>query len=119
MDGAKKLKEFAKGTIIEIIAKNGDFTCAAMLFASWVRYMTGINEQGETFDINDPMKDTFTPLAKAVNEANGFDPVSITKECLGDEIAGHAGFIKAVQECLVSLNKNGAKQTLTDYHNKV
>jgi mannitol-1-phosphate/altronate dehydrogenase len=96
MDGAKKLKEFAKGTIEELIAKDSDFTCAAMLFASWIKYMTGINEQGKTFEINDPMKDTFTPLAQAVNESNGYDPVSVTKECLGDEIASNAAFNEAV-----------------------
>jgi len=44
MDGAKKLKEFVGGVIAAIIEKNGDFTCAAMLVASWIRYMTGKDE---------------------------------------------------------------------------
>ena len=96
MDGAKKIKEFVKGTIEAIIAKNGDFTCTAMLFASWIKYMTGVTEKGETYEINDPAKDVFTPLAQAINDSNGYDPVIITKECFGDEIAGNAAFVKAV-----------------------
>jgi hypothetical protein len=45
------LKEFVGGSISEIIAKNGDFTCAAMLFASWIKVMTGVDEKGVEFNI--------------------------------------------------------------------
>lgn len=63
MDGAKKLKEFVSGVIAAIIDKNGDYTCAAMLVASWIRYSTGKDESGKEIDINDPSKDIFVPLA--------------------------------------------------------
>jgi mannitol 2-dehydrogenase len=115
MDGAKKLKEFVGGTISEIIAKNGDYTCAAMLFASWIRIMTGVDEKGEAFTINDGAQDTITPLAKNVTESNGYDPKAVTLETFGPALAENAEFNKCVADCLASLYKNGAKTTLTNY----
>ena len=115
MDGAKKLKEFVGGTIREIIAKNGDYTCAAMLFASWIRIMTGVDEKGEVAIINDGAQDVITPLAKNVNEANGYDPKAVTLETFGEDLAENAEFNKCTADCLASLYKNGAKVTLTNY----
>lgn len=46
-DGAKKIKEFVAGTIRDLVAKNADTNFISMLLASWFRYMTGINEQGQ------------------------------------------------------------------------
>lgn len=82
---------------MELIAKKSDFTCAAMLIASWIKYNTGVNEAGEEVEINDPAKDVMGPLAKAINEANDYDPSSIVKECLGEEIGNNPEFNKAVQ----------------------
>lgn len=53
-DGAKKMKEFVSGTLRDVVAKDGDTKFISMLLASWIRYMTAVNEQGLDFNINDP-----------------------------------------------------------------
>ena len=118
MDGAKKLKEFVGGAILEIIAKNGDFTAAAMLFASWIRVCTGVDEQGVEFKINDPAADVICPLAKNVTKENGYDVKAISLETFGEQIANHAEFNKCASDCVASLYEHGAKKTLSNYLSK-
>ena len=86
-DGAKKIKEFVAGTIRDIVAKKGETNYISMLLASWIRYMTAVNEQGVEFSINDPEKDKFTPLAKKIGEETNYDPTEIMMESLGKDIA--------------------------------
>ena len=54
MDGTNKMKEFAAGTIKILMEKGTSSHCAAMLVASWIRYIKGVDEQGEVIRIEDP-----------------------------------------------------------------
>ena len=81
-DGAKKMKEFVAGTIRDVVTKRGDTKFISMLLASWIRYMTGINEQGIEFTIYDPEKEKFTALAKNIENYN-YDPTEIMVETFG------------------------------------
>jgi mannitol-1-phosphate/altronate dehydrogenase len=61
-----------------------------MLVASWIRYMTAVDEKGLEFSINDPEKDKFTPLAKKIGVENNYDPTEIMVETFGQDIADNA-----------------------------
>lgn len=60
------MQEFVAGTIRIVVEKQGETKFISMLLASWIRYMTGINEQGIEYNINDPEKEKFTPMAKKI-----------------------------------------------------
>jgi len=51
MDGAKKIKEFVADTIRDVIKKDGELKFISALLASWIRYMKGVDEQGNSFEI--------------------------------------------------------------------
>lgn len=113
MDGAKKMKEFVAGTIRDVVSKDGETKFLSMLMASWIRYMTAIDESGNSFDINDPEKDKFTPLAKKINVENNFDPSEMMSATFGKDIAENVNIKQEVSDCLRLLSTIGARETLS------
>jgi len=75
--------------------------------------MTAVNEQGASFEINDPEKDKFTPLARKISQENGYNPTEIMLESLGQDIAENEEINKEVSECLKLLQTIGARETLS------
>lgn len=113
MDGAKKMKEFVAGTIRDVVARGGETKFISMLLASWIRYMTAVDEHGLNFDINDPEKDKFTPLAKKIGVENNFDPTEIMLETFGEDITSNENIKREVSDCLKLLQTIGARETLS------
>ena len=113
MDGTKKMKEFVAGTIRDVVSKGGETNFLSMLLASWIRYMTGIDESNVKFEISDPEEKKFTPLAIKINAENNFDPTEIMMETFGADIAENLKIKKEVSDCLRMLSTIGAKETLS------
>ncbi len=53
-DGAAKIVVFHSRTIIELIARDGDLKREAFLFASFARYLRGLDDLGNAFPVNEP-----------------------------------------------------------------
>lgn len=77
--------------------------------------MTGVDEKGVEFNIQDPQKDVITPLAKNVTKENGYNVKAVTLETFGEAIAEHEGFNKCASEYVAKLYDIGARETLKVY----
>ncbi|MBV8416464.1 MAG: mannitol dehydrogenase family protein [Verrucomicrobia bacterium] len=53
-DGAAKIVVFHSRTITELISRGGDLTREAFLFASFARYLRGLDDLGKPFPVNEP-----------------------------------------------------------------
>ena len=63
-----------------------DLKLIPLVFAGWIRYLMGIDDQGETFDLSpDPLLDTLIPLASKLSLEEDVDIEKIVEELLRNE----------------------------------
>jgi fructuronate reductase len=114
MDGTQKLPQRLLGTIRDRLAAGQSFTRLALGVAAWMRYVTGIDEQGGPIEVKDPLAAELRQLADA---ANG-DPARLADNLLtvtavfGNDLPANAAFREAVTSHLASLYARGAAATV-------
>ena len=81
MDGSQKLPQRLLGTVRDRLAAGQPIACLALGIAAWMRYVTGIDEQGEPIDVRDPLAET---LRNQAREADA-DPTLLAAGLLGVE----------------------------------
>jgi fructuronate reductase len=114
MDGSQKLPQRLLGTIINRSESGKSFTRLALGVAAWMRYVTGIDEQGNPIEVKDPLAARLRTIADdagrdATKLAEGL--LSVT-EIFGTRVPDLPGFRDEVTAHLTSLFANGAQATL-------
>jgi fructuronate reductase len=114
MDGSQKLPQRLLGTIRDRLAAAQPFSRLALGVAAWMRYVTGIDEQGNPIDVKDP----HATRLRAIADAAGRDAARLADGLLGvTEIFGHdlpanPTFRAVVSAHLASLFEKGALATV-------
>jgi mannitol 2-dehydrogenase len=82
---------------------------SAATVASWARYAEGVDEQGESIDVQDQLADSLVPLARSQRD----NPTAFIEntEVFGD-LAKHPRFVEEFLWALESLHRDGARATL-------
>ena len=114
MDGSQKLPQRLLGTIKERLAKGLPIPCLALGVASWMRYVTGKDENGGEIDVRDPLRDELRRRTDAAGPFAGrIVPALLGIESIfGRDLPGDARFTEPVTEALDSLLAMGALATL-------
>ncbi len=114
MDGSQKLPQRLLGTIRDCLKRGLPFERLALGVAGWMRYVTGVDENGGAIDLRDPLAERLRGLA----DAAGPSPEKLVHTLLGvgsifgADIAADPRFATAVKEKLESLYRVGAKRTV-------
>jgi fructuronate reductase len=114
MDGSQKLPQRLLGTIRDRIAAGQSNTRLALGVAAWMRYVTGIDEQGQPIDVRDPM----AAKLRAIADATGPDPAKLVlnllavPEVFGVDLPSNLGFRDILTAHLASLFSTGARATI-------
>jgi fructuronate reductase len=116
MDGSQKLPQRLLGTARDRLRGGAPIPRLALGVAAWMRYVTGLDENGQPIDVRDPMRDR---LQQAAREA-GSDP-----ECLGrallsfheifGDLAEDERLARPVIGALRSLLTAGASRTVAEW----
>ena len=116
MDGSQKLPNRICGPVRERLASGGSIGHLALVVAAWMRFATGVDEKGNSFDVADPI----AARLKAIAEAAGSDPAALVKgylgvsDVFGDDLADAQPFVDAVTDWLASLYAKGAAATVAE-----
>jgi fructuronate reductase len=114
MDGSQKLPQRLLGTIRDRLAVGASVTRPALSVAAWMRYVTGIDEQGRAIDVSDPLREELRRRA----DAAGLDAKRLAESLLGLEtifgtdLPQQSRFVAAVEAALDSLIRRGVRETL-------
>jgi fructuronate reductase len=114
MDGSQKLPQRLLGTITDRLAAGQSITRLALGVAAWMRYVTGIDEQGKPIEVKDPL----AARCRAITDAAGRDARKVADGLLGiNEIFGttlpaNEAFRGPVTAHLASLFERGARATV-------
>ncbi|MFC0010666.1 mannitol dehydrogenase family protein [Devosia nitrariae] len=114
MDGSQKLPQRLLGTIRDRLKAGQTITRLALGVAAWMRYVTGIDEKGETIDVKDPMATRLMAIAANAGDdpERLFDGLVEVTEIFGRDLSENGTFRDVVSAHLVSLFDEGAAETV-------
>jgi fructuronate reductase len=115
MDGSQKLPQRLLGSIRDRLAVGSPIDRLVMGVAGWMRYVTGIDEQGKPIDVRDPL----AARLRAIADQAGLNAARLAPALLGvREIFGDLGadprFRNAVTEALARIIAKGARAAVAD-----
>lgn len=111
LDGSSKVPKFVLPSVQEALAAGQPAKLLTLAVAGWLRYLTGVDEQGNAFPIDDPL----AARLQATAQAGGRDPrplLSLT-DLFGD-LGQSPVFVAGASQALESLYTKGARATVRD-----
>ena len=114
MDGSQKLPQRLLGTITDRLLGGQPIARLALGVAAWMRYVTGIDEQGSPIEVKDPL----AARCRAIADASGQDATSLADgllaitEIFGTSLPDNPAFRTTVTGHLASLFERGARATV-------
>ncbi|MXP64241.1 mannitol dehydrogenase family protein [Roseomonas sp. M0104] len=114
MDGSQKLPQRLLGTLRERLAQGRPIPLLALIVAGWIRYVGGLDEQGQEIDVRDPLAREL----RAALDAAGTDPAARVRAALGfgaifgDDLPRNGPFVQAVTTAYARLLRDGARASL-------
>jgi fructuronate reductase len=116
MDGSQKLPQRLLGTVRDRLQAGASIDRLALGVAAWMRYVTGVDEKGETIDVRDPMAARLRTLA--VEAGGSAERLSrelfAIREIFGDDLPADPRFTSTVTTALALLYRAGAKGAVVE-----
>jgi fructuronate reductase len=115
MDGSQKLPQRLLGSVRDCLAAGAPFERLALGIAGWMRYATGVDENGRPIDVRDPMAGRLAAAAPS-----GAPPTQIAagllaiREVFGADLPANERFTAAVGDALARLYAVGAKRAVAE-----
>ena len=114
MDGSQKLPQRILNTVRERLAADQPLDTLALVVAGWMRYVSGMDEQGEPIEVRDPLSAECARIAAGTRG----DPAALCSQLLG--ISGVFGsdlpraetFTTKVRDHLTALYQQGVRARL-------
>ncbi|MEL0551524.1 fructuronate reductase [Raoultella lignicola] len=113
MDGSQKLPQRMLDSVRWHLAQGSDFTLLAMGVAGWMRYVGGVDEQGQAIEICDPLLPVIQQVVQ--NSVEGPERVKALlgiDAIFGRDLPQEGRFVDAVTDAWLSLQAHGAKATV-------
>ncbi|RAO69025.1 uncharacterized protein BHQ10_005037 [Talaromyces amestolkiae] len=113
LNGSGKIPQFIMPSIAEAIWVTGPFRRLCFVTAAWFCYVKGVEDSGENFVVDDPMRAELQEMA----HQGGNDPSKLLsiKSLFGDDLRNDERFIKEVAMAMEAINRDGVMKTLPKY----
>ena len=113
MDGSQKLPQRLLATILENLKMNRVPRGLSLAVAGWMKYVGGVDENGQPIDVRDPMAaDLASALAGADEGGQRVAALLSMKEIFDSELAENAIFRQAVTDAYDQLEVDGSRKTV-------
>lgn len=112
-DGSQKLPQRLCATAIDLLNKNQPLKFISFIMAAWIRFLSGKDEMGHSFDIKDPK--AFELMNLAGNIYSGevhYKKLSEILAIVSPKLIEHREFVDSVASWLAGINEMGIKATL-------
>jgi fructuronate reductase len=116
MDGSQKLPQRLLGSIRDRLAAGAPLDRLVMGVAGWMRYVTGIDEQGKPIDVRDPLGARLRSIADGTGLAADRLAAALldVREIFAADLAADPRFRTAVTETLSHIITRGAKSAVAE-----
>ncbi|MEM1074758.1 MAG: mannitol dehydrogenase family protein [Pseudomonadota bacterium] len=116
MDGSQKLPQRLVATLLDQRARCAVAPGLCLAIAAWMRYIGGLDEQGQEIDVRDPLASELRHAAD-----NAADPASKVTSLLGmravfsEELARDTVAVAEITKAYCELTSYGARACVADY----
>ncbi|MEB4675562.1 mannitol dehydrogenase family protein [Enterobacteriaceae bacterium G50] len=118
MDGSQKLPQRMLDSVRWHLAHNSSFTLLALGVAGWMRYVGGVDEQGDAIEVCDPLLSVIQAAVAQSEEGEARVKALLSIEAIfGKELPHEAKFVEQVTKAYLSLLAKGAKVTVAEFAN--
>nr|WP_208402593.1 mannitol dehydrogenase family protein [Lysinibacter cavernae] len=108
-DSSDRIPKWLVPVINEQLATDGEIVLSAAICASWARYSEGVDEQGESIEVVDRLRDTVMGYAAK----HSTDPLAFIRDRdLFGDLIDNERFVSAYSAALESLHASGARATV-------
>lgn len=116
MDGSQKLPQRMLDSVRWHLAHDSKFDLLALGVAGWMRYVGGVDEQGNLIEISDPLLPVIQKAVQSSAEGKArVQSLLAIKAIFGDDLPDNSLFTAKVTEAYLSLLAHGAKATVAKY----
>ncbi len=116
MDGSQKLPQRMLDSVRWHLAQGSDYSLLALGIAGWMRYVGGVDEQGQAIEVCDPL---LAVIQKAVNSsAEGearIEALLGIEAIFGRDLPKERAFVAQVQKAYEMLLAKGAKAAVAHF----
>jgi fructuronate reductase len=111
MDGSQKLPQRLLETARARIAQGAPIDRLALGVAGWMRYLTGVDEQGRPIDVRDPMSARLRAIAdrQGLNATRLAPALASVREIFGEDLGADRRFLGPVTAALERLIAWGSR----------
>lgn len=116
MDGSQKLPQRMLDSVRWHLVHHHRFDLLALGVAGWMRYVGGVDEQGNRIDVSDPLLPVLQNAVMQSAEGEARVKALLGVEAIfGNELPHEPLFVAQVTQAYLSLLENGAKATVARY----
>ncbi|XDK21166.1 mannitol dehydrogenase family protein [Kosakonia cowanii] len=116
MDGSQKLPQRMLDSVRWHLAQGSDFSLLALGVAGWMRYVGGVDEQGQAIEVCDPLLAVIQKAVSSSAEGEARVEALLGIEAIfGRELPKERAFVAQVQKAYQMLLAKGAKATVAQF----
>jgi len=120
MDGSQKLPQRLLDSVRWHRVHGSRFDLLALGIAAWMRYVSGVDEQGATIDVSDPLLSVIQQAVESSDDGAARVKALLGIEAIfGNELPHDAVFTAAVTGAYLMLCEKGAKATVAAYAERI
>ncbi|MDP9767358.1 fructuronate reductase [Kosakonia cowanii] len=108
MDGSQKLPQRLLDGIRIHLQRQSDWPLLALGVAGWMRYVSGVDDAGETIDIRDPLADKIRAIVETSSSGERVTALLTLKEIFGNDLPHNPVFVDAVSQAWRAIETLGA-----------
>ncbi|QTF09754.1 fructuronate reductase [Brenneria izadpanahii] len=113
MDGSQKLPQRMLDSIRWHLAHDSRFDMLALGVAGWMRYVGGVDEQGQPIEISDPLQAVLAETVQRSREGKERVTALLSLDAVfGQDLSHNQTFVQTVTQFYLALVEKGAKATL-------
>ena len=113
MDGSQKLPQRILETVSDLLTHNKNFKGLALAIAAWMKYVTGIDLDGETIDVRDPLTNDFAMIAKKSKTSEQYvDNILDQSKVFPENLRDSLKFKTEIQKSYKCLEQYGSRGSI-------
>ncbi|MDY1036145.1 fructuronate reductase [Lelliottia sp. CFBP8978] len=114
MDGSQKLPQRMLDGVRVHQQRNSAWPLLALGIAGWMRYVSGVDDKGNSIDIRDPLSDKIRGLVETSSDAERVSALLTLSEIFGTDLPQNPRFVDAIQQAWQRIARNGARQAVNE-----